>query len=533
MSDSATNRTPCPFCGAQVRLPPLPPGSGCNCPKCGKAFTIPGGSAAIDPPKPIAGSPKPVPPPIPAPTKPAAAPPTLPPIPSAAAVPSPYAPPPVEIVTNPLTVRPQPPAAPPPTAKPKPKLIPLNCKLCGTLLYAGLEQQGKTVRCPDCHSAVLVEIQARKPAVDPDAPANAPRPPSAAALETPVGEEDDFQLSPEEPPPLQHADLQAALRAGGHKFNVGADGKIVLEDAPEIETAESKRRRGYDGSPEKENQASAEWDNSEAEVRTFVQGTVKFLQRPEALLRAAAYAIGAAVLSGWLHAGVLMLFGGSGAISQFGGLALFVSGLLAALLYAIPLAACVLRIVQSTANGQDQIDWPDAMFLDWLGESVFLAAALGVAGAPGIVASVVLLGTVIHPWLIPIPIVASEMIFLPIVLLSMIEGGSVASIFSPRVASTLMRGADGLLIFIVQSFLLMCGMFLGVLAQYGFDPIFPPLGAALIVVLGFIYARLLGRLVWYCDVKPAKASAEAEAAPDERPPQGTTNSRTPEQMLRI
>ena len=65
------------------------------------------------------------------------------------------------------------------------------------------------------------------------------------------------------------------------------------------------------------------------------------------------------------------------------------------------------------------------------------------------------------------------------------------------------------------------GIVLGAVAQLDNSIVFPVIGAAAMVVLGFVYARLLGRLVWYCEVKPTlrkNAAKDSPAADTPAPP---------------
>src|SRR6185436_17159861 len=165
-----------PHCQGSIKAPPLAPGSMCNCPKCGKAFPLPGGTPAAAPASPAATAPV---------AKPQAATPPPQPIRSATG-PKPPPPPPVQTSAHPANTATQPAhqqAPPPPKPQPpppRPQEIGVVCHVCGTRMYAKESQIGQTLRCPDCFTDVEVK-----------APKVGPLPPKKKTL----AELEEFQLS--------------------------------------------------------------------------------------------------------------------------------------------------------------------------------------------------------------------------------------------------------------------------------------------------------------------------------------------------
>lgn len=159
---------PCPACQKRIRSRVNKAGQTVHCPQCNAAVVVPGtpppqdappSPSSIAPPRnptgPAPATRNPVAP-APAPTdaKPAAKPRSAPsaesrPV-SLAKPSSPSPPPPVPPQLS------KPPEPKPPEPKPRKPTISLRCGSCKTLVDAPVSLIGKSIRCPDCHSAILV-----------------------------------------------------------------------------------------------------------------------------------------------------------------------------------------------------------------------------------------------------------------------------------------------------------------------------------------------------------------------------------------
>lgn len=160
-------------------------------------------------------------------------------------------------------------------------------------------------------------------------------------------------------------------------------------------------------------------------------------------------------------------------------------------------SACCLAVVRDTASGCDAIqNWPDIAFIDWILEPLYVFIALCAGTLPGVVIVRVLM-MFDRPTDAVLPL---GLFFLfPIVLLSMLENDSPLGIISGPVCRTLWIAWEGWTTFYLTSAVLLAaacgltivafsaGMFLGTV-----------LTAFIEVAAWLIYARLLGRLAWYC-----------------------------------
>jgi len=181
------------------------------------------------------------------------------------------------------------------------------------------------------------------------------------------------------------------------------------------------------------------------------------------------------------------------------------------LIWFIVLSATVLTVLNETAEGCDAINnWPGAVFLDWMGDSLWLFCAFCMSMTPGAAIA----------WLLAQQGIAGEVLMplslffvFPIVLLSMIETNSIFGLLSLPVWQTLFVATFGWLRFYAASAALLA-------AAWGLEEVasrLNPFAGLMVVsviqaVAWLIYFRLLGRLAWYCADRAAFAELEAQLA---------------------
>jgi len=181
------------------------------------------------------------------------------------------------------------------------------------------------------------------------------------------------------------------------------------------------------------------------------------------------------------------------------------------LIWFIVLSATVLTVLNETAAGCDAIDnWPGAVFLDWMGDSLWLFVAFCMSATPGaaVVWLLAQLGIAVG-FLMPL----SMFFVFPIVLLSMLETNSIVGLVSLPVWRTLFAATSGWLRFYAATAALLATV--GVLEKVAsyLNPFVGVMAVAVIQAVDWlIYFRLLGRLAWYCADRTAFAELEAQLA---------------------
>jgi hypothetical protein len=167
-------------------------------------------------------------------------------------------------------------------------------------------------------------------------------------------------------------------------------------------------------------------------------------------------------------------------------------------IWGVVAAAQYLSIVRDTADGCDQIeDWPDAVFLDWIGEFFFFVSSLGIAALPGVALARVLETAGVPGWL---TVSVSLLLIFPISLLALLETNSPLNPFSLPVWRSLVTSWWAWGMFYVETTVLVAAAgYLAVLAAThvpiaGIALAVPALSVGALM----IYFRLLGRLAWRC-----------------------------------
>jgi hypothetical protein len=216
---------------------------------------------------------------------------------------------------------------------------------------------------------------------------------------------------------------------------------------------------------------------------------------------------------------------------------IFVSLLLAEVLLGIVVLAyaarCVGVIVEGTAAGNDEVEWPDEPMFDWLGRAAHLLFLLALVLVPGALVGrlLVRLDVGLPPRLAFLPTLALFWVLFPIAVLSSFSALSPWVVVRRALLVGLARVFPATAAFYLVTAILLAG--LGALGFFTFAGG----GALLILVLApavsaavFIYARLLGRLggalgrlerevqAEEADGGAAQAAAPTKRAPKKRRP---------------
>lgn len=470
-------RFECPSCGGRVKVPPGQAGQTCQCPRCNARIVAPAEPGeqresaqqpldddffAEDPVKEITA------PAVRSPTQPASQPKTKPP-PSEETAPA---------VPEPAERKPQVEDKPDQLARQTNERMEfgIECGLCGTRLYATLTQVGKTLRCPDCHSKVLVK-----------APKKRPEPAQYRERE----EEGDFKLSepierphldylPKEETPAESTDSAAGALPRQEEMsrekpagNVVADAarQVMAKAEAEVEAAERARPVLPD--------------------QPFKTGVLSFFADAAAGVRWLALTLmGHAFVTSLRWALELAQGGG---IEQFGAVFLSVVVIGLGIALALLASACSVAIIQDTANGYDKIEqWPGINVGEWMFDGFFVINSLLASAAPG----VLVMCAGLSGWTAVVAGTATAVAFFPLLLLSALEQASPLGFASPKIWKSLHVGRSRWVTFYMLSaglavVGLMCGWLMAVENLF-----LTGLSCAAVTAIAMVYFRLLGRLAW-------------------------------------
>ncbi len=312
----------------------------------------------------------------------------------------------------------------------------VTCNTCGSFLYAKASQAGKTVKCSDCYSPVLI-----------------PSPPKVRKkFEVNLEEAESFTFEP-----------NPKVERRPDPYQKSADD--LLEQAAREEVVNTKPT--YDDTPN-----VFEW--------------LKGIFSPFKDLGVLAHLLGLIVL-GCVPAVIVLTID-----SPILVLGLFPAGFFLALLT----ISCGLAILQSVANDEPSVsDWPTLDPGAWLGQLFLVAAAATVAAVPTWIICMLILG----PELLSVAItMLSIYVFFPFVLLSMLDMNSAFIPFSSEVARSVTKCEEAWGGFYFSSGLLFIGLFLIFsTATAAMSPVSGAILAIAAAVAGaFMYFGMIGRLAY-------------------------------------
>lgn len=294
-----------------------------------------------------------------------------------------------------------------------------QCKVCGTLMYATLDEVGTATKCPDCYDLMRV----------PNPPANW----NPATAKAAPRLKDEIGVSP-----VQKTNRPAERFA---EKTVNA-----MFEAAEKEADEEQKQNQM---------ASYEFDLDSWWATYF-----GFLKDPTLLI--------IAFFSGAIMAAAI---GSTAAIAQAEGAASTIVQILVLICAGGPiLAICLtngLAILESTANQLSRVpEWPIMKPGEWMAETMAVVVAFILAAAPGGLLSRAISGWISHPAITIAFVVMSVVLLLPPILLSILDNQSLAQPFSWTIIRTIPQRAEawgGMYMFVaIASFGLFLFLALGI-----------------------------------------------------------------------
>tara|TARA_R110002049_G_scaffold305056_3_gene501098 strand:- start:53356 stop:54837 length:1482 start_codon:yes stop_codon:yes gene_type:complete len=310
----------------------------------------------------------------------------------------------------------------------------LKCNVCGSLMYAKASQEGKKIKCSDCHSLVVV-----------------PPPPKV-------------KQSPK-------IDISKA-----QTFEFGEAPKDARREDPFRKSAADLLERA-----EKEDPEQTADDFETPDILEWARNVFGIFTDLNVILRLIIFTLIGAVPAYFVLA----------MDSPIAVLALFIGGAL----FAAPLIACGFAILQSVANDEPSVDeWPSLDPMEWLGSAGVAFAAAGFSGVPVFVLAQFLFDNS----LIIIGVTMMSIYFLfPFVLLSMLDMQTIMMPFSPEVARSFNTSQESWGGFYFSAGVLFLALFLLFVATTGSGaPAMAFINVGATVAIVFAYFAMIGRLAY-------------------------------------
>ena len=258
----------------------------------------------------------------------------------------------------------------------------VTCKVCGTITYAKAVDSGKTTKCSDCYSEILI-----------------PKPPR-------------IRKKPE-------IDI-----ANAETFSLGQN------NSEERKTADPFRKSAADLLAEasrQEEDASPPIYEDTPNVLEWVKNVFGIFKDPGVIMHWVCLSVAAAIPTALLVS-----------IEQESlQLLLTIGMMIGGLILGGITVSCAFAILLSVANGNDQVeDWPSTDVFQWLDQLTLVLGATGLVAIPMwticfLTNSTGLLGVAL--------VMFSIYLLLPFILLSMLDMGSVFAPFSPELARSVSK----------------------------------------------------------------------------------------------
>ena len=320
-------------------------------------------------------------------------------------------------------------------------------------MYAQKKQIGGHLTCPDCGVKTLVK-----------------RPPPEPTRASPL---------------VEGYDLDEASAPGPGPKIVPA---VIQRLAAEAE-AEVKEKEGQPKQPDAVSNSS----RPRMPLVPLVQGVLSMLFCEAIVVRWIILSVSLTIVL-WLLSFSLLPIS-----SQYQFIAL--AGLVFGSLWAMGTAAILIAVLTESSEGNNRLHNPPALiFYEWFGDLFYVVIASAMAGVPfGVIAVPLakLLPWDLGLWLPGSAAIGGWLFCFPIMLLSMLEQGSPAAIFSPKLVRSLWRQPWAWLLFYAESTLLIAVCATSLVAAVMLTPLLGLLATPIVVAMSLVYFRLLGRLAWW------------------------------------
>ena len=316
----------------------------------------------------------------------------------------------------------------------------VKCKTCGTILYAKATESGKTTKCSDCHSEIII-----------------PPPPKVRKKpEIDIANAETFSLG----------QGGTGARDTEDPFRKSADELLAEASREEEETSTPI----YEDTP-----SVADW----------LKNVFGIFRDPSVIMHWVVISVAAAIPT------ALLLSIGETSVQLLLTVGMMVGGLL---LGAITVS-CAFAILLSVANDNDHVEeWPSLDIAQWFDQLIPVLGATGLVAVPMwticyITNCTGLLGVFL--------VMFAIYLLLPFILLSMLDMGSVLTPFSPELARSVSKCQEEWAGFYFSSGLLFAGLFLFIALAWSIaSSIGIVASISLSIFSTFAYFGMMGRLAY-------------------------------------
>lgn len=275
----------------------------------------------------------------------------------------------------------------------------IKCMNCDTPQYVTLAQKGQTIQCPDCFIRFTI----------PGPPVNW-NPTKSASV-------DDW--------------------GKGHEVRLAP-----VDNSRAEQEAERERKKAADILSKAQRELDDEIDEmygTDFDTKGFFEKTLGFLRDPVIVMQLVLYGGLFALMFGCAQYSVMRMAAGDVGygILLFGAVPAF------AAMVCLPMLSGAMALLESVANGQKRMAaWPSFNVFEQLSEILLIGSALGGAMLLGLIAGGLVGRVVGSNWIILVGILGTTFLLFPILLLSVLDNGSMFQPVSTQVFRSLTGAAE-------------------------------------------------------------------------------------------
>jgi DNA-directed RNA polymerase subunit RPC12/RpoP len=345
----------------------------------------------------------------------------------------------------------------------QPIYIPVQCRVCGTLMHATEAQVGKQLTCPDCSTRNLVPPPAKQ----------------KARRDVLVSDADAYQLDEAFAPTERPAAIQVEYK--GMLYEQEREAELAREAADAARGKKPRQRTDVRGRA-----IMPRWP--------LLSGVLPFTFSLGLLARWLAMSVALWIVGFTLAEGVIAWQAWASPITIFGGLIATLFGAVGLLLWFALFSGTLVAVVSESSEGHDRVHaWPPANFIESMPELFCVLIAASASSAPGFAIGQLLTKIT---WQQAAATAASFWVLFPLVLLSQLAASSPWSILSWRLIGAALRRPFSSLLFYIESAILFLIVLLPIAPTVAIRPSLPIALAPLYVAGLFLYGRLMGRWGW-------------------------------------
>jgi len=359
----------------------------------------------------------------------------------------------------------------------------IDCRVCGTRLHVRRSQIGDTVKCPDCHTPLVVKAPPIRKQAQPTDYEEA----ELFKLSEPV----ELPLTTYVPPgPSTGGAVSGAPPTTGTPVGVriAAGGGTAMQNAARALLEKARIQQEKEEAEEREHSAER-----------FTQGLLAFFADPQALVRLGILAVWfevAMILFRWAL-GIRVSEDAPAVLAETTSLMAMVALAVVGLGFLYAAAACGLALVQDSSNGLRRIEnWPRANFLTWGRDVFYIINAWFLAALPGAMVGI-LLGLAGIKGAVLFTAAASFAGLFPPILLSMLEANSALAPVNNEVWGSIRDRPDPWRLTYLITTIVTIGGLTALVVSLVSGFLVGLLGAAAMVACMMFYFRTVGWLICF------------------------------------